>query len=50
MWGSGGLYPGTSKLAIDVKTDGGLISLGEPPSSDTPGLLLTLESGGLTRW
>jgi len=34
LWWSGGLYPGTSKLIIEVETDAGLIGLGEAPSSD----------------
>lgn len=34
MWWAGGLYPGTSKLVIEVETDSGLIGLGEAPSTD----------------
>jgi glucarate dehydratase len=38
---SGGLYPGTSKVIIEVETDEGLVGLGEAPSDD---LLPTLRS------
>ena len=34
MWWSGGLYPGTSKLIIEVETDAGIVGLGEAPSTD----------------
>jgi glucarate dehydratase len=35
MWWTGGLYPGTSKLVIEVETDQpGLVGLGEAPSTD----------------
>jgi len=40
LW-SGGLYPGTSKVIIEVETDAGPIGLGEAPSDD---LLPTLRS------
>ncbi len=40
---SGGLYPGTSKVIIEVETDEGLIGLGEAPSDE---LLPTLRSMG----
>jgi glucarate dehydratase len=33
MWWSGGLYPGTSKLIIEVETDSGILGLGEAPST-----------------
>jgi glucarate dehydratase len=33
LWWSGGLYPGTSKLVIEVETDSGLTGLGEAPSA-----------------
>jgi glucarate dehydratase len=33
LWWSGGLYPGTSKLIIEVETDAGIVGLGEAPSS-----------------
>jgi len=33
LW-SGGLYPGTSKLIIEIFTDQGLVGLGEAPSVD----------------
>lgn len=32
LWWSGGLYPGTSKLVIEVETDAGIVGLGEAPS------------------
>lgn len=32
LWWSGGLYPGTSKLIIEVETDAGIVGLGEAPS------------------
>lgn len=31
---TGGLYPGTSKLIIEVETDAGVVGLGEAPSPD----------------
>src|SRR5579862_4676431 len=34
LWWAGGLYPGTSKLVIEVETDEGVIGLGEAPSAD----------------
>ena len=34
LWWTGGLYPGTSKLVVEVQTDAGLIGLGEAPSTD----------------
>jgi glucarate dehydratase len=34
LWWAGGLYPGTSKLVIEVETDAGIIGLGEAPSVD----------------
>jgi glucarate dehydratase len=34
LWWAGGLYPGTSKLVIEVETDAGLTGLGEAPSTD----------------
>jgi len=34
MWWSGGLYPGTSKLIIEVETDAGVVGLGEAPSTE----------------
>src|SRR5947207_980093 len=33
VW-SVGLYPGTSKVVVDVETSDGLVGLGESPSSD----------------
>jgi glucarate dehydratase len=34
MWWTGGLYPGTSKVIVEVESDAGLIGLGEAPSTD----------------
>jgi glucarate dehydratase len=34
MWWTGGLYPGTSKVIVEVETDEGLTGLGEAPSTD----------------
>lgn len=34
LWWSGGLYPGTSKIIIEILTDQGLVGLGEAPSVD----------------
>jgi glucarate dehydratase len=34
MWWSGGHYPGTSKIILQVETDQGLVGLGEAPSTD----------------
>jgi glucarate dehydratase len=34
LWWAGGLYPGTSKLVIEVETDTGLVGLGEAPTVD----------------
>ncbi len=39
LWWTGGHYPGTSKIIIEVETDQGLIGLGEAPSVDVlPGI------------
>lgn len=43
LWWSGGHYPGTSKLIIQVETDQGLIGLGEAPSVD---VLHTIQAMG----
>jgi glucarate dehydratase len=43
MWWTGGLYPGTSKVIVEVETDSGLIGLGEAPSVD---VLRTIEAMG----
>jgi glucarate dehydratase len=43
MWWTGGLYPGTSKIIVEVETDVGLIGLGEAPSTD---VLRTIEAMG----
>lgn len=42
MWWAGGLYPGTSKLVIEVETDAGLIGLGEAPSTDLHSAVLAM--------
>ena len=34
LWWAGGLYPGTSKLVIELETDVGIVGLGEAPSTD----------------
>jgi len=36
---SAGLYPGTSKVVVEVETDQGLTGLGEAPSTDCAGLI-----------
>lgn len=33
-WWTGGLYPGTSKVIIEVETDESIVGLGEAPSVD----------------
>jgi glucarate dehydratase len=43
MWWTGGLYPGTSKIIVEVETDVGLIGLGEALSTD---VLRTIEAIG----
>lgn len=43
LWWSGGQYPGTSKIVIEVETDEGLVGLGEAPSTD---LLATVNALG----
>lgn len=43
MWWTGGLYPGTSKVIVEVETDEGLIGLGEAPSVD---VLASIEAMG----
>jgi glucarate dehydratase len=42
MWWAGGLYPGTSKLVIEVETDSGLVGLGEAPSTDLHATVLAM--------
>ncbi|MFL6601909.1 MAG: mandelate racemase/muconate lactonizing enzyme family protein [Steroidobacteraceae bacterium] len=42
LWWAGGLYPGTSKLVIEVETDAGLIGLGEAPSADLLSAVLVM--------
>ncbi len=37
MWWTGGLYPGTSKVIVEILTDQGLVGLGEAPSPDLLG-------------
>lgn len=34
LWWAGGLYPGTSKVVIELETDAGLVGLGEAPSTN----------------
>src|SRR5580658_6683465 len=34
LWWAGGLYPGTSKLILEVETDVGIVGLGEAPSTN----------------
>jgi glucarate dehydratase len=43
MWWTGGLYPGTSKIVIEIETDQGLVGLGEAPSTE---MLRTVEAMG----
>ena len=43
MWWTGGHYPGTSKVIIEIETDQGLVGLGEAPSID---VLKTIERMG----
>ena len=43
LWWSGGLYPGTSKIIIEIETDQGLSGLGEAPSTE---VLPTIEQMG----
>ncbi len=43
MWWTGGHYPGTSKVIIEIETDQGLVGLGEAPSVD---VLQTIERMG----
>jgi glucarate dehydratase len=42
MWWAGGLYPGTSKLIIEVETDVGIVGLGEAPSTELRGAVLAM--------
>src|SRR5580658_8734609 len=44
LWWAGGLYPGTSKLVIELETDAGLIGLGEAPSSDLHSAVLAMST------
>lgn len=43
FWWAGGLYPGTSKLVIEVETDAGITGLGEAPSTDLYPTVLAME-------
>jgi glucarate dehydratase len=43
MWWTGGLYPGTSKIIVEVETDQGIVGLGEAPSVD---VLRSIEAMG----
>jgi glucarate dehydratase len=42
LWWAGGLYPGTSKLVIEVETDAGVIGLGEAPSTNLRDAVLAM--------
>jgi glucarate dehydratase len=42
LWWAGGLYPGTSKIVIEVETDEGVTGLGEAPSSDLHAMVVTM--------
>ena len=42
LWWSGGHYPGTSKVIIEVETDQGLTGLGEAPSVDVLGTIRSM--------
>jgi glucarate dehydratase len=42
LWWAGGLYPGTSKLVIEVETDDGVIGLGEAPSTNLRDAVLAM--------
>ncbi|MER9350509.1 mandelate racemase/muconate lactonizing enzyme family protein [Mesorhizobium sp. M0227] len=43
LWWTGGHYPGTSKVIVEVETDQGLVGLGEAPSVD---VLATIQAMG----
>ena len=43
FWWTGGLYPGSSKIIVEVETDQGIVGLGEAPSVD---VLRTIEAMG----
>ncbi|MER9338329.1 mandelate racemase/muconate lactonizing enzyme family protein [Mesorhizobium sp. M0293] len=43
LWWTGGHYPGTSKVIVEVETDQGLVGLGEAPSVD---VLATIKAMG----
>ncbi|HLW24840.1 MAG TPA: hypothetical protein VKT22_10815, partial [Steroidobacteraceae bacterium] len=42
LWWAGGLYPGTSKLVIELETDAGLVGLGEAPSTGLHSAVLAM--------
>ena len=42
MWWAGGLYPGTSKLVIEVETDVGVVGLGEAPTTGLYGTVVAM--------
>ncbi|RWF05580.1 MAG: chloromuconate cycloisomerase [Mesorhizobium sp.] len=42
LWWTGGHYPGTSKVIIEVETDQGLVGLGEAPSVDVLATILAM--------
>jgi glucarate dehydratase len=42
LWWAGGLYPGTSKLIIELETNSGLVGLGEAPSTSLYAAVLAM--------
>lgn len=42
LWWTGGHYPGTSKVIVEVETDQGLVGLGEAPSVDVLGTIVAM--------
>ncbi|WP_027053590.1 mandelate racemase/muconate lactonizing enzyme family protein [Mesorhizobium erdmanii] len=42
LWWTGGHYPGTSKVIVEVETDQGLVGLGEAPSVDVLATILAM--------
>jgi glucarate dehydratase len=42
LWWTGGLYPGTSKVVVEVETDEGVVGLGEAPSVDVTATILAM--------
>jgi glucarate dehydratase len=39
FWWTGGLYPGSSKIIVELETDQGIVGLGEAPSVDVLGAI-----------